>query len=49
MTDFRKSSSNALEVIAVEELVKGLMRMGKKDSEIYVMTGYRGQLKELRV
>lgn len=49
VTDFRKSSSNATEVIAVEELVKGLMRMGKKDSEICVMTGYRGQLKELRV
>lgn len=48
MTDSRKSSSNATEVIAVKELVKGLVRMGKKTSEICVMTGYKGQLKELR-
>lgn len=43
-----KDSLNTTEIIAVEELVKSLVQISKKDSEICVMTGYIQQLKELR-
>lgn len=48
VSSINRSSSNTTEVIAVEELVKSLMQMGKMVSEICVLTGYIQQKNELR-
>ena len=49
VSSVNRSSSNTTKVIAMEELMKSFMQMGKIVSEICVLTRYVQQKNELRV